>query len=198
VYVENQKITIKQTSNYPWDTFIKIEVNPEKNKKFNILVRIPGWAQNKPVPSDLYRYLESKQDVVQLLVNNEQVPFKTDKGFAVLDREWTKGDVIALQLPMPVRRVLSHENVQGNHDKIAIERGPIVYCAEGIDNSGHALNLTISEQTVFNHQHRPELLGGVTMIQGRDSKTGKALKIIPYYAWSHRGVGEMAVWLRRQ
>jgi DUF1680 family protein len=195
VSVDNQEIAIKQTSNYPWDGDIKIEVNPEKKKKFNILIRIPGWAQNQPLPSDLYRYLENNQNGVQLSVNNEQVPLKIDKGFAVIDREWTKGDVIELQLPMPVRRVLSHENVQANHGKIAIERGPIVYCAEGIDNGGHALNLEISDQTEFSHQYQPELLDGVTVIKGIDSKTGKALKMIPYYAWSHRGVGEMAVWV---
>jgi uncharacterized protein len=195
VSVDNQEIAIKQTSNYPWDGDIKIEVNPVKKKKFNILIRIPGWANNQPLPSDLYRYLENNQNTVQLSVNNEQVLVKIDKGFAVIDREWTKGDVIELQLPMPVRRVLSHENVQANHGKIAIERGPIVYCAEGIDNGGHALNLEISDQTEFSHQYQPELLDGVTVIQGRDTKTGKALKMIPYYAWSHRGVGEMAVWM---
>jgi uncharacterized protein len=165
-------------------------VNPEKAKTFTLVLRIPGWTQNKPVPSDLYSYFGLSDEKVKLKVNGETLEPKTRKGYATIKRKWKKGDVIELSLPMPIRRVLSHKKVKENTDLVAVERGPLVYCAEAIDNGGQALDLSLADNVALTAQ-RENLLDGVTVIKGDE------LTLIPYYAWSHRGEGEMAVWLKR-
>ena len=124
-------------------------------------------------------------------VNGETADLAIDKGYLHIQRSWRKGDEIELSLPMAVHRVLGHHAVQDTIGKVAVERGPLVYCAEGIDNGGSALDLTLSDDHSLETTFENDLLGGITVIQG------EALKLIPYYAWSHRGEGEMAVWLKR-
>jgi DUF1680 family protein len=92
---------------------------------------------------------------------------------------------------MEAQRIVSHMGVEENRGLTAIERGPIVYCAEGVDNNGKALNLSLPDDAELVTEHHPDLLGGVTRICGQD------VTLIPYYAWSHRGLGEMNVWLKR-
>ena len=129
-------------------------------------------------------------------VNGKNVDLKPAKGFARIVRTWAKGDVIALDMPMPIRRVLSHEKVKENAGRVALERGPVVYCAEAKDNGGHALNIVLGDDAKLKAEHRKDMLGGVTVITG--TLTGdKPFLAIPYYAWAHRGKGEMAVWLSR-
>nr|MQY79235.1 hypothetical protein [Bacteroidota bacterium] len=124
----------------------------------------------------------------------------------VVRRKWGNGDVIELDIPMPVRKVLSNDKVEEDRNKLALERGPLVYCAEGIDNKGKVLNLLLEKETEFDSEYDPDLLNGVTIIKGKSRVTGNLkqevnswkeqnFKAIPYYAWAHRGVGEMAVWL---
>jgi DUF1680 family protein len=124
-----------------------------------------------------------------------------DGGYAVVSRTFAPGDVVTLDLPMPVRRVLADERVTDDAGKVALERGPIVYCAEGADHAGAVLDLVVPDGARLTAEARPNLLGGVTVLRGtvRDAKgQPRALLAIPYYAWSHRGPGEMAVWLKRQ
>ena len=197
----------KQQTLYPWDGDVKITVNPKRSAEFAIYVRIPGWAQNQPAPSDLYRYLNKSQEKVTLKVNGKPLTLDMDKGFARIRRTWKKGDVIDLDLPMPIRRVLCHEKVEDNVAKVALQRGPIVYCAEWPDNDGHALNLLLTNDKKLRTEHRKNLLNGVTVIRGKASslylsedgksvvKKNQEFTAIPYYAWSNRGAGEMAVWL---
>jgi DUF1680 family protein len=185
------RVYINQETNYPWDGAIKLTVEVEQEADFTLALRIPGWALGRPLPSDLYHYLDSSAQDVSISVNGEAVAVDMDKGFAGIERRWRAGDVVELELPMPIRRVLSHEAVKENRGKVALERGPIVYCAEGIDNGGLALGLELPDALELASHHEPALLGGVTVIKGA------SLTLIPYYAWSHRGVGEMAVWLRR-
>ena len=200
-------ILIKQDTSYPWDGAIKMTVDPERSERFAIYVRIPGWAQSKPVPSDLYRYKVKSEEKVSLEVNGDSVKLNMDKGFARIRRKWKKGDVIELSLPMPIRRVLCNEKVEDNRGKVALERGPIVYCAEWPDNRGYVRNLVLSDDVILAAEARSDLLNGVTVIRGsvsglhlgEDGKTKSKEKqeftAIPYYAWAHRGKGEMAVWL---
>jgi len=132
-------------------------------------------------------------------VNGETVPVEMEKGYAAIERTWHSGDMVALELPMTVQRVLCDERVETNIGKAAIERGPLVYCVEGVDNGGQALDLAISENAKFEIEWMPELLGGVNGIRiAQSDATVPEILAIPYYAWAHRGVGEMAVWLSRE
>ncbi len=119
-------------------------------------------------------------------------------GFARLFRKWKKGDVIELVLPMPVRRVIAPENVAADRGKAALQRGPIVYCFEGVDNNGQVLNRFLPDKLDFEVEFKPQLLGGIDVLAAKDTEEDIQLVAIPYYAWSHRGIGEMAVWLTRK
>jgi hypothetical protein len=171
-------------------------------------VRIPGWAEGLPVPGDLYTYVGPGGSGVTIKVNGIPFAARFEKGFARIDREWTPGDVVSLDLPMPVRRVLSHPHVRENAGSVALERGPLVYCAEGLDNDGNVLNVLIPDQTVFRTVERTDLLGGIRALTGevkafRRGRTGAVerfnhrLTAVPYYAWSNRGPSDMSVWLAR-
>ncbi len=191
ITLEKVSVKVQQESNYPWSGDIKIIVNPETATSFTLAIRIPGWASNQPLPTELYHYADETSEAVSLKVNGETVPIMTEKGYLHLTHQWRAGDVVELHLPMPIRRVVSHEAVKENTGKIAVERGPVVYCAEGADNNGHALELALRDDEKLETRLEPNLLGGITVIKGGD------LTLIPYYAWSHRGEGEMAVWLKR-
>src|SRR5262249_46352810 len=158
--------------------------------------------RGQPVPSDLYRYQEGgAPTAVALRMNGQPVAPRLDGGYAVLARTWSPGDSITLDLPMPVRRVVADRQVVDNRNKVALERGPLVYCAEAADNDGAALDLTLSDGAALAVERRPDLLGGVTVLRAAaaGSRAGRPrpLTAIPYYAWSNRGPGEMAVWLPR-
>lgn len=191
VSIQDQAISLKQETQYPWDGRIKLTVETEKAVHFKLALRIPGWARGQAVPGDLYRYLETPPRDTALKLNGVTKALELENGFAVLERTWHSGDSIELDLPMTIHRVISHERVEENKGKVAVERGPIVYCAEAVDNGGQALNLSLSDTAVLSPEHQSDLLGGVTVIKGN------GLTLIPYYAWAHREVGEMAVWLRR-
>ena len=184
-------VTLTQDTDYPWSGAVKLTVDPPAESAFTIRLRIPGWARGEPVPSDLYRHLDASGAAPSLQVNGAPADLELDRGFAVVRRHWRPGDVVELDLPMPVRRVVSHEGVAGNRGRVAVERGPLVYCAEGADNGGTALELTLPDAAVLTAEHDAGLLGGVTTIRAG------SITLIPYYAWSHRGAGEMTVWLQR-
>lgn len=187
-------VKIGQTSNYPWDGAIKITLDPAQATRFTLCVRVPGWAQGKPVPSSLYRYLDAAEEQsVHLTVNGEATPLRLSKGYARIERTWQTGDVVELTLPMPVRRVVSNRKVVDTRGLVAVERGPIVYCLEGVDNDGKALGRTLAGDASFTVKWMPDLLHGVNVLRTEQGK--EQLTFVPYYAWAHRGVGEMAVWL---
>lgn len=214
VKLAGQTVTVRQATRYPWKGTIKIAIEPEKpGCEFTLKVRIPGWACNRPVPGDLYRFLATSDEKPHLGLNGRPLPFETAGGYATIRRTWKKGDLLELRLPMPVRRVLSHENVRENVGKVALQRGPLVYCAEWPDvPDGHVLNLLLPDEMELAVEHRPDLLGGVTVLRGKALATrwsldeaGKKelqrspveITAIPYHVWAHRGRGEMAVWLAR-
>ena len=200
IRLQKTAIGLEQQCDYPWDGKVKVLINPETGKRFTVRLRIPGWALDKPLPGDLYHFLEESPEAITLKVNGEAVDFKIEKGYAGISRRWSKGDVIELELPMPVRRVSAHEKVEDNRNKVVLVRGPVVYCAEGVDNDGKALDLVLPDNAVLSSEHRRELLAGVTVVKSwalNQSGKKRELVAIPYYAWSHRGPGEMAVWLLR-
>jgi DUF1680 family protein len=200
-------VSLTQETRYPWDGAVKMTVNPDKNGQFAINVRIPGWARNEVVPSDLYRFADQVKEPVVLKVNGRAVPLTLSQGYVSLNREWKRGDVIELALPMPVRRVVANEAVMANKGRVALQRGPIVYCAEWPDNpNGQVRNLMLADSAKLTAEFKPDLLNGVTVIKSKAvalayDEQGKAMKheqdfmAIPYYAWANRGRGQMMVWI---
>lgn len=194
--VAGAEVAVRQETRYPWDGRVRIGVAPSAPAEFTLCVRVPGWARDEPVPGDLYRHAEPGGAAPELSVNGRPVPLEMERGFARIRRTWSQGDAVVLELPMPVRRVLAHEAVEENRGRYAVERGPLVYCAEGADNGGRVLDKVPGAVVDFAIQERPELLGGVTAIQLAPRGKGDALTLIPYYAWANRGPNEMIVWMR--
>ena len=202
----NNVITLKQQTRYPWDGQITIIVEPGQPQRFAVNVRVPGWAQNDPVPSDLYRFAEASEQKLTFKVNGRSVRLEVEKGFARIMRSWQAGDTIEVNLPMPMRRVLAHERIKDDVGRAAIHRGPIVYCFEGIDNPQGVANLVLPLDAKLQPKERTDLLGGVVTLAGRGyvaeaRADGKVqlketdVTAIPYYAWAHRGKNPMAVWI---
>ena len=193
-------VEIEQETGYPWDGKVAIKINPQNEENFVLQVRIPGWAEEKPMPGDLYHYLDKNDATVALKLNGEPIEMKINQGFAVIERQWKKGDALELNLPMPVRRVEANEKVQEDQGKTVLVRGPIVYAAEGIDNGGKVLDLVLPDDAELKVEKRPDMFDGVTVLKGTVSdQSGKARELlaIPYYVWSHRGPGEMVTWMPR-
>jgi uncharacterized protein len=201
-------VELTQTTEYPWKGRVRIAVSPARPAAFVLRLRIPGWAMNRPVPSDLYSYTEPAAGSPTLAVNGAKTALSLDKGYAVVKRTWKAGDVVDLDLPMPVRRVMAHRAVEADAGRVAVERGPLVYCAEGPDNDGHVANLVLRDSSALRTETRPDLLQGVVVIRGEADAlsekggtivtTRKPLTLIPYYAWANRGASEMAVWLAKE
>jgi hypothetical protein len=201
-------VTVQQETRYPWDGDVRIRVAPAKSARFAVLLRVPGWAMGHPVPGDLYRDLTPVRDTVTLKVNGLLVPIRLERGFAVVAREWAAGDTIDLHLPMPVRRVVAHPAVKADEGRVALERGPLVYAAEFVDNGGRVTNLILADETPLGTEWRPDLLNGVMTVTGKASAVSlrggatvsapRPMTLIPYYGWAHRGKGEMTVWLARR
>jgi uncharacterized protein len=189
VDLAGNKISIRQETGYPWDGGVRMVVDPAAPAEFTVLVRIPGWAQGNPVPTDLYRYTDAVRPAVRFAVNGALATLELEKGFARIRRTWKKGDTIDLSLPMEIRRVVAHPSVKDDAGKVALERGPLVYCLEGADNGGKALGVVLPDDAVLKAEFRPDLLKGVEVL------TGAGLLAIPYHVWAHRGPNEMAVWL---
>lgn len=204
---DGRTVRFIQETRYPWDGAVKMSIDPGQAADITIHVRIPGWARNEPVPTDLYRFADQSAAAATLKVNGKPVPLKLEKGYASLSRTWKKGDVIELNLPMPVRRVVANENVLADRGRVALQRGPIVYTAEWPDNpKGKVRNLMLPATERLTAEYRPGLLKGVEVVtgravalsydaQGKVTKTPQPFTAIPYYAWANRGRGQMMVWL---
>lgn len=199
--VRETSVRLWQTTRYPWDGAVKLFVEPDATVEFTLYLRIPGWAQGQPVPSDLYSYLHRGDFPVSLSVNSEPWPVETERGFVPIHRTWQRGDQVNLVLPMPVRRVVAHERVMADRGKVSLERGPLVYCAEGVDHAASVFDLVVSDGAPLRAERRPDLLGGIPVLRGPVQTAvgvSTTLTAVPYHLWSHRGVGEMAVWLARR
>jgi DUF1680 family protein len=191
ILLKGSKIVLKQETKYPWEGNIKVSIELKKKEDFIIAIRIPGWARNKPVPSDLYYYLPKISDKIIIKVNEEQIDFKIEEGYVKLYRVWAQNDTIEVRIPMPIRRVLANKKVEENLGKVAIERGPIVFCVEIIDNDiDSVFQLFLSDDDKLEAMDREDLLNGITFITGN-------INFIPYYSWANRGKSEMTVWVQR-
>lgn len=200
-------VKIVQQTRYPWDGRVKMTVDPAQVARFAIKVRIPGWARDEAVPSDLYHFARPLHERIALTVNGASVPIQLDKGYVTLSRTWKTGDVIDLNLPMPVRRVFANEDVGADRGKVAIQRGPIVYAIEWPDVPDHKVrDLMLPDTQPLTATFEPAMLNGVEVVKGRAvalcydaagkiDRKDEQFTAIPYYSWANRGRGEMAVWI---
>ncbi|MGV3464286.1 MAG: glycoside hydrolase family 127 protein [Heyndrickxia sp.] len=196
--IAGQKVRIVQETNYPWDGNVKFSLSPENEQEFTIALRIPGWC-----------------NLASLKVNSEYIDIDSciKNGYAYITRTWKKGDQISLVLPMPVERIRSNPKVRENTGKVALQRGPIVYCLEEVDNGTNLPNIVLPKDSELEVVYQEELLGGISVITANaeridDQAWGNelymskekdtqsiTLKAIPYYAWCNRQPGEMIVWI---
>ena len=217
ISVGGKSVTLEQSTQYPWDGDIAIRILQNKAKAFNLLVRIPGWAQNQVVPSDLYSFSDDILAGYSVEVNGQRVDGELQNGYMVINRAWKKGDVVRIHFDMPVRTVIANPRVSDDRGRIAVERGPLVYCAEWADNEGinpHHLLLARQPQFEVEPAYAIQNTEGdgksfqVTAItagaqdvrvdrEGRIAANDVRVRLIPYYAWNHRGAGRMDVWLAR-
>ena len=200
-------VTLTQTTDYPWTGDVRIDVTPDKERlSFPLKIRIPGWATGTPVPSDLYAQTEpGSLKNVSVSINGQPAPLALDRGYLTLERAWRAGDTVSLAFAMPVRRIRCHPAAADNRGRLAVERGPLVYCAEAADNGGRVLNLTLAPDAAF-REGTVDVLGHRLValtadaravsadLRGRRTSRPAAATLIPYFAWCHRGAGEMQVW----
>jgi len=207
--VQKNPVHITQKTGYPWCGNVSITLTPTKTKAFTMMVRVPGWAKNQPIPSDLYTYLNPEKPVVTLKINGAETPYVIGQdGYIALNRKWKKDDQIELSLPMDVKRVIANDKVEDDRGKVSLERGPIVYCLEWADNNDNVLNTVLDDTVPVKASAFKEELNGIVGLEANAKSSrkdknqqvvveDKTLKAIPYYAWANRGEGEMAVWIPR-
>ena len=202
-----RKVNISQKANFPWDGKVEITVNPQTNSRFNLKIRIPGWARNEAIPGGLYKFTDNDTEPIKLSINGKASDIQTEEGYAVVSREWKRGDKIEIEFPMPVRKVIADERVKEDNEKIAFQRGPLIYCAEWPEsNSGNVLDLVVKKDAAVTTEFEPSLLNGIQVIKTLGFETKKTLdgkvemlgeepvKLIPYALWNNRGAGQMRVW----
>ena len=209
IQVGGKDVELEQVTNYPWDGDIAIRVLKNKAKAFSLAIRIPGWLK-EPVPSDLYGFANEADDAQSCMVkvNGELAQGQMDKGYLVINRQWKKGDIVTIHFAMPVRTVKANDHVAADRGRVAVERGPLVYCAESFDQSFDLFSFVLSDKPQF--QVEPFTLDTPHMTFNAITAVGQAvsrmpsgqlsmkdtrIKLIPYYAWNHRGAGKMDVWL---
>jgi DUF1680 family protein len=205
--VNNQNIQIKQENNYPWNGNLKFTILTEQTSAFNLQIRIPGWATNNAIPNNLYNFSNHSNATFTIHVNGKPAEFQIQNGYAILKRVWNKNDQIEVELPIETRRVVSDSLIKDNIGKTSIQRGPLMYCAEWIDNAGNTSNIILPKTATFSSSFNSKLLNGVMVLKshasqieissnGLEIKTqSKPFTAIPYYAWANRGKGEMTVWI---
>ncbi|WP_274362806.1 glycoside hydrolase family 127 protein [Paenibacillus thermotolerans] len=174
-----REIVLVQRTGYPWNGRVELVVGGDCGGKFALKLRIPGWVRNYTIR-----------------LNGEPVGAALPvKGYVHLEREWRQGDTVAIEFDMPVEKVIAHPKVIADEGRVALQRGPIVYCVEEADNKQPYDEIVLTHGGQFVVEHRKELLEGVTVIHGEDA-SGKAFQAVPYYAWDNREPGYMVVWMR--
>lgn len=215
IKVNGKDVILEETTEYPWNGDIKITVKKSNAKNANLLIRIPGWARNQVVPSDLYQFADKETPSYSVTVNGKAVEadLSANKGYLPV-KNIRKGDVVRIHFDMPVRTVIANQKVADDKSKVAVERGPLVYCAEAADNNGEpVLRAVMGKKPTFNvvdnysiqnteTKNAPAFTVKAIKTEGQilnDSADGISLKnctltLIPYYAWNHRGANQMNVW----
>jgi len=208
INLAKSEINISQKANFPWDGKVEITVNPSTSSKFKLKLRIPGWAMNEAIPGGLYKFINADNEPVKLSVNGDVTELNPIDGYAVINRIWKKGDKVNIEFPMPVRTITADNRIKDDNGKMAVQRGPVIYCAEWPDNNtGHVLNLIINKGSEFTSEYVTEIPGGAEVIKtighqvartlnGKiESKKDEPVTLIPYALWNNRGPGQMMVWI---
>lgn len=205
--VGKQMVNMQMETNFPWEGVVKMTVKPGKKLNTRIYVRIPGWARGIAVPGGLYGFADQDNTAPEIWLNGKKIEANVVQGYVMLDRQWKDGDQIELRLPMNVRKITSRKEVSANDGRIAIQRGPLVYCVEGADNNGRAWNIIADAQASFVPSPAKVLdepvvtltanlpivsVGSNNLVVQTEKKT---IVAIPYYTWCNRGSNEMQVWL---
>ena len=209
ITIGTMPVQVLQQNNYPWDGALKFIINPKNAATFNMLIRIPGWAQSQAIPSDLYQFAKKLTSTTVIKVNGQSVEYDIQNGYASINRTWKKNDKVEVNFAMEVQRVVASEKIKDDIGKVALQRGPLMYCAEWVDNNGKASNIIMPANTIFTTAFKPDLLNGITVlnaevpaviINGKESiaTVKQAFTAIPYYCWANRGKGEMLLWFPEQ
>lgn len=207
IMMNKKPVEITQQNNYPWEGNLSFVINPSSPSDFTLHIRIPGWARNEAIPSDLYSFQDQLRDTaIQIKINGRPIEYSIERGYAILNRKWKKNDRIEVSLPMDVRKVVANSMVKNDSGRIALQRGPIMYCAEWKDNYGSAANIVLPASSSFKTAFQKDVLNGIMTIQtpaqfvlidpsGEKVYTEeKIMTAIPYYSWANRGKGEMMIW----
>ena len=187
--VNGKPVTLKQETAYPYSGEVKLVIE-EANQPFTMKVRIPGWARNEAMPSDLYAFADGLQSQYSVKINGEVIKTELQQGYCSISRDWKTGDVVELSLDLQPRLVKANNQVEADRGRVAVQCGPIVYCAESPDNEQSIGSITLNGQTQLKVEWQPEKLHGINQIV-----TDNGVTLIPYYAWAHRGVSDMEVWI---
>ena len=203
INTENNKVKLTQTTDFPWNGDVLVNVDPENEGEFALRLRIPGWAENSPVPTNLYSFTSAPSKGYEVKVNGKKADVMTGNGYATIKRNWKKGDKVELSLPMEVRRIKANDNVEEDKGRIALQRGPVVFCLEGKDQPDSLVfDKYIPENAIITAEYKPELLSGVMTLKTEGKKVNRdgsvsdvALTAIPYCTWNNRGADNMEVWV---
>ena len=187
--VNGKPVTLKQETAYPYSGEVKLVIE-EANQPFTMKVRIPGWARNEAMPSDLYAFADGLQSQYSVKINGEVIKTELQQGYCSISRDWKTGDVVELSLDLQPRLVKANNQVEADRGRVAVQCGPIVYCAESPDNEQSIGSITLNGLTQLKVEWQPEKLHGINQIV-----TDNGVTLIPYYAWAHRGVSDMEVWI---
>ena len=207
--VGKKSVVLEQQTRYPWDGDVAVSVKKNKAGEFAMKIRIPGWVRGQVVPSDLYRYSDGKRLGYSVKVNGQPVESELQDGYFTIERQWKKGDKVEVHFDMEPRVVKAHAKVEADRGRVAVERGPLVYCAEWPDNDFDIMSVLVNRRPQFETVEKPDMLCGLTEIktgaqvlgydaEGRLTASDVELTLIPYYAWAHRGAGNMMVWLPQE
>ena len=206
--LKSGNVNMKMVTNYPWDGNMRLMIDPEKKGKFKVFVRMPAWVMRNTSTNGLYDFInEAPPKLLPITVNEQKVSNTLENGYLVIDREWKKGDILQIDFPADIGLIRARKELKQDSNRIAIQRGPIVYCIEGADNNGKAWNVIIPSTTEFkviDHKVLDEPVKALTaevpvVTVGEDGLSLRTEKrkiiAIPYYTWANRGRNEMQVWL---
>ena len=213
IAVNGKDVMLEENTAYPWNGDIDIRIRKNKAGRFNLCVRIPGWLRGQVVPSDLYRFADNQKSSYLIFVNGKMVEGTLDKGYFVIDRNWKSGDRVRIHFDMAPRTVVANSKVAADQGRVAVERGPLVYCAETADNKDGVLHVVMNQYPTFATDSDYSIkntegdgrvftvtsltTSAQSLSVGTDGKVDTRdiqLRLIPYYAWNHRGASEMEVW----
>lgn len=205
--IEKTNVKLAMQTDYPWNGNVQLNMDLSKRTKFSLYLRVPGWANGEAVPGDLYKFSGYEKKPVTIKINGKELQYKIENGYAVIEREWKKGDIIEYNMPMPVNSIIAGSQLKYDRGRIAIQRGPILYCVEGADNKEGVWNLVVPASTKFTTKPEQVLTEPVVALEAealsaQPSQDGssiemqkRTIKAIPYYTWDNRGANEMQVWL---